>query len=289
MNISVIIPNLNSPIIAQVVANILNQEKIESIQEILIIGKDDNRLIPVHPLIKFIDTKHPVNAAAARNIGITAAHGELLLFLDSDCLPQEGWLAGHLAAHAAKYTVVGGGVIPSGENYWHLSYNLTLFHEYFTSNPPRDCTALPTLNLSVERQVIDTVGLMNETLARGQDIEWTVRMQQAGFQPYFYPDAAVYHQHNRTTLSRFWYDCVRSGFHMRRIRLAYQEQLQAPWIFRYPHVVMLLSPLIAAWVSLKILWQRPIILKKYPLTIPAIYLSKIAWCWGASRKSSPKI
>ncbi|MCZ7670862.1 MAG: hypothetical protein M5U34_28770 [Chloroflexi bacterium] len=119
-------------------------------------------------------------------------------------------MAAHLAAHDAGYAVVGGGVLPDGENYWALSYNLTMFHDYFSTTTPGPLPLLPTLNLSVERRVIEEVGLLNEALPRSQDLDWTTRMNEAGFQPYFWPEAAVQHQHNRTTFGRFWRDCFRA-------------------------------------------------------------------------------
>ncbi len=185
MQVTIIIPSLNSPIIDQVLLKVQQQSAWDNVGELLIVGKDNLGLLQENERIKLIDTDQPVSAPKARNIGIQAASHDLLLFLDSDCLPEPTWLEEHLKAHTAGYQVVGGGVLPEGENYWRLSYNLTLFHEFYTTAPPGPRQYLPTLNLSVQRQVIETVGLLNEALARGQDIEWTARMKGAGYMPYF--------------------------------------------------------------------------------------------------------
>lgn len=294
--VTIIIPSLNSPIIDQVIDSILQQQPLEALQqqpleafqEIIIIGKDDKNLIKPNSLVHFIDTGQPILAAAARNRGITASKAELIIFLDSDCLAQPGWLAEHIAAHQAGHAVVSGGILPKGHNYWHLSYNLTLFHEILSTNPAGPKDFLATLNLSVSRSVIEKVGMMDETVDRVEDVEWTTRMRQAAIQPYFWPKATVFHDHNRRTFASVWRDCSLSGFHMRQLRLQYKGWLKAPKILKYRLLVLLLSPLIAAWATFQILRKRSIIFRQFIHTIPAIYLTKIAWCWGASQTKSPR-
>lgn len=286
--VSIIIPSLNSPLIDNVVDSIIQQDKFDAVREILIIGRDDAQLIkPITP-VQFIETEKPILAAAARNRGITAATGDLIIFLDSDCLAQPGWLAEHLQAHAAGHAVVSGGVLPAGHNYWHLSYNLTLFHELLSTNPAEPKDFLATLNLSVDRAVINQIGLMDETINRVEDVDWTTRMRQAGIQPHFWPQAAVFHAHNRHTFKAVWRDCALSGFHMRQLRLRYSGWLKAPKILRYRFLVLLLSPFIAGWATIRILLRRKSISRRFPHTIPALFLTKIAWCWGASQTHPPQ-
>jgi GT2 family glycosyltransferase len=287
--IDIIIPSLNSPLVDQIVLTILVQDQAELINRIVIVGKDDLGLLADlnNPVVYFIDTETAVSPATARNIGINQTTSDLLIFLDSDCMPQANWLAEHVAAHHAGHPVVGGGVLPDGENYWALAYNLTMFHEYFSTARPGARPFLPTLNLSVERNVIQSVGLLNETLPRSQDLDWTTRMNKSGFHPYFWPQTVVQHKHNRTTFYKVWKDCVRSGHFARQARLTHQCTLNTPFWLRSRAFVLLLSPLIATGVTGNILRKRPFIIKQYGQTIPAIYISKIAWCWGASQVKVP--
>ena len=283
MLVSIIIPSLNATKISQVIKHLEKQTAYNNIGEIIIIGKDDNNLIPENKKIKFIDTGTPVNAAEARNIGIQKAKYDLFIFLDSDCFPSPHWLDEHIKAHRNGHDIVGGGVLPNGSNYWALSYNLSLFHEFLSTNQNQKKKYLPTLNLSIKRHVINKVGLLNESLARGQDIEWTVRMRKADCQLFFNPKATIVHAHNRQTFSKVWKDCARSGYHMRNVRLAHKESLSAPFILHYPLLILLTSPLIATWITGRIIAKRPLFFLRQIHTIPAIFLTKIAWCWGASQ------
>jgi GT2 family glycosyltransferase len=285
---SIIIPSLNSPIIDRVVAGALMQAREQPNCDVIVVGKDDAGLMPEDEAITFIDTGAPVLASVARNKGIEASEADVFVFLDSDCLPQPQWLSEHLAAQNAGHHVVSGGILPAGDDYWHLVYNLTLFHEVLSVVPagPRDFLA--TLNLSVHRSVVESVGVMAEEVDRVEDVDWTTRMRQAGIQPYFWPLAAIFHQHNRHSLSAVWQDCALSGFHMRRLRLEHSGWLQAPRLLRYRRLVFPLSPFIASWATLRIIFRRPVILRRFPSTIPAIFLTKVAWCWGASRTRAPE-
>ncbi len=285
MQTSIVIPSLNSPIIHLVIDALMNQIDNHNIGEILIVGKDELELIQKTNKVRLIDTGHPVSASCARNIGIAQTQYDLLLFLDSDCIPVPTWLQEHQHAHEAGHRVVGGGVLPSGDNYWSLSYNITLFHEFLSTIPPGPRDYLPTLNLSVHRDVIDEVGQLDEELSRGQDIDWTARMNKAGYQPFFWPQAAVRHAHSRETLHKVWKDCARSGFYMRQIRLQNQDVLESPGWLKNRAFILGFSPLIATGVTGRIVKDNPNILKHYWQTLPAIYMTKLAWCWGAAHKS----
>ncbi len=288
MKTAIIIPSLNSPLIDRVTTAILDQRDIPNLPEIIIVGKDTLGKIPSNAPVNFIDTGQPVWAAIARNRGAAATNAELLVFLDSDCIPTPNWLIAHQEAHRTGHQVVSGSVLPIGSNYWHLIYNLTLFHEILSLNPAGPRNFLATLNLSIDRKVFETVGGMNETIDRVEDVDWTTRMRRAGIQPYFWPAAAVNHLHKRQTPQAVWHDCALSGYHMRQLRLKHQDLLTAPRILRYPKLVFLLSPLIASWATGRIIWKRPYILRKFWYTIPALFWTKLAWCWGASQTIKPR-
>lgn len=280
---SIIIPSLNSPIVDRVVEAAAAQEGYGAQDEILVIGKDDPGLLGSVTSGQLIDTGQPVDASTARNLGIEAAQGDLLIFLDSDCLPQTGWLAEHRAAHAAGHEVVGGGVLPEGDNYWHLTYNLTMFHEVFSTAPAGNRPFLPTLNLSVERQVIEDVGGLDVTLPYSHDVDWTTRMREAGYHPFFWPAATVRHEHGRRTMSQVWRDCAINGRYARQVRLRHGATLNTPFFLRNGTLTFLLAPLIAGAVTTRIISRRSDTMVHHAGTWPAIYMTKMAWCWGASR------
>ncbi len=177
-------------------------------------------------------------------------------------------------------------MLPTGRNYWSRGYNLGLFQAYLPTRPAGPRAILPTLNLSVERRVIEKIGELDEALPRSQDMEWTARMAQAGFPPCFQPDAAVEHCHNRDTLRAVWADCARSGYYSRQVRLRHSDLLHTPTLLRHPRLLRLLSPGIAAAATARLVVEQPVILRRHPADLPAIYLTKLAWAWGAGGEAA---
>ena len=198
-------------------------------------------------------------------------------------MPCSRWLSEHLIAQRSGQAVVGGGVAPLGANYWSLAYNLSLFHEFLAILSGGERDYLPTLNMSVQLKVIHQAGQFDEDLERGQDIEWSTRVRRKAYPLHFCPHATVRHLHSRDSFLAMWRDCARSGYFMRQVRLSNPDMLSAPVWLRSRLAIFLLSPLVAIVVTGRIFWRNPDLIRLAWAEIPAIYLSKLAWCWGAVR------
>lgn len=62
------------------------------------------------PLVYLRQEDLGFRAAAARNMGIRCAVGDVLIFLDDDCLPMPGFVSAHCAVHAQASEIVGLGL-----------------------------------------------------------------------------------------------------------------------------------------------------------------------------------
>ena len=278
--ISIIIPNLHSPIIDQTIRSILAQET-ELPFEIIVVGMDKYDLVKKSPEVQFIQTSKPVGAAEARNIGIHHAQGEWLLFIDSDCIAEADWINTFAREFEAGKKVIGGGVITPKEPFWLLVYNLSMFHGQLASESRYEPDFLPTLNLAVHREVIDKVGIMDEGLLRGQDVDWTSRMTLAGYRLLFEPAAAITHLPARKDLKTLRAYVRKSGYYMIRVRHKYPEIFHMPAILKEPLVWEILAPFIAAYITLKIILKTKEV-RKHLGIVPYMYLQKVSWCYGAA-------
>lgn len=143
--------------------------------------------------------------AAARNHGVTAAAGEVLVFLDDDVVPTPGLIRRHLAVHAGDPAAVtiGPMLAPPGRRLapWLVWEAATLQKQYdamqagrFAPTPRQFYTA----NASVRRAHVLAAGGFNETFTRAEDVELAFRLADRGLRFYFLPDAAVLHEPDRT-------------------------------------------------------------------------------------------
>jgi GT2 family glycosyltransferase len=286
--ISVIIPNLNSPLIDRTLAALRGQTFDLSRAEVLVVGLDEPGLVQSDELVRLISTGVPASAAVARNRGMQVAQGEILCFTDADCVADPHWLAVLVGRYAdPSVHVVGGGVaFPNPrDNYWTACDNLSWFHEVLVSAPAgrRDC--LPTLNFSLRREVVAKVGGMDETFLRaaGEDTEWTTRMRLAGYELHFEPRAIVHHHHLRNTPGQILAHAFYFGYNSIKVNPNYAGMAGVSVFMRHPLSLLLSSPLLAAGATARIFlrWET---LRRYGSTLPAVFLTKMSWCLGAARR-----
>ncbi|MEZ4866401.1 MAG: glycosyltransferase [Caldilineaceae bacterium] len=287
--LSIIIPNTNSCLIDEIVGRLIEQgEQLGCCEpftfEVLVVGQGQPRCATTDVRVHFIATP-PYFAGAKRNLGISRAQAALLLFLDDDCLPLPGLLAAHWRCHRQGQQVVGGAVTFGTDNYWQLADNVSAFHDLLPTTAAGYRPYLAAANLSVQRAAVVKAGLMRDTMKRAEDLEWTVRLRKIGYRLYFVSDACVYHDPDRLTFAKVWQHWTDDAPETLRVRLCYADQLATPKLARYRTLFLWGAPVIALWATWRTLCHRPT-LWRYWYTAPLVYLTKIAWCWGAFRANT---
>jgi glycosyltransferase involved in cell wall biosynthesis len=280
--LSVIIPNTDSLLIREILEALRRQTRGMPAVEILVVGTDGPGLVAEDELVRYVPTGQHENAAAKRNLGIRTARGEILLFLDDDCLPAAGWLARHIYRHRQGEQVVGGAVTFGRQNYFQLADNVSAFHDLLPFTPAGSRPYLAAANLSVQRAVVDRAGLMAEKGRRAEDLEWTVRLRSLGYTLYFEPSAVVLHDPPRRSLSTVWRHWTADAPDTLRVRLRYSSLLRTPRLARRRSAFLWGAPLVAAWATGHS-FKHPRTLRLYWHTLPLVYFTKVAWCWSAFR------
>ncbi len=283
MLFSIIIPNLNSPIIDRTINSLENQNFKRSEFEIIVMGMDTPNLIPEVASVHFFESNTPLSPAKARNIGSSHAKGDILVFLDADCITHPTWLS-TLARRFEdpSVSVVGGGITFPRKNYWTLADNLSMFHAYLAQHPPGTRALLPSLNLAIRKTTFDALGGFDERypLPAGEDADLSVRLRQAGHTLHFEPRARVAHHPPRNTPRALLLHAYYQGKYSIKVDPRYPGEGLPPLI-RSRAGVLLFSPVLATGATLRIFRHQ--FLRKYWYTFPAIWLAKMAWCAGAAK------
>lgn len=287
--ISVVIPSLHSPIVDRTLDSLRRQTFDLSQVDIIVVGRDRHGLVVEDDVVRFHDTHHPVSPAVARNLGLSQATGDIVAFIDSDCLAADDWLETLLAAYRADphRAVVGGSVGFESDNYWTLADNISTFYRFLPSTAAGERLHLPSLNFSARRDVLESAGGFDERypLPTGEDTDLSLRLRRAGHSLYFEPRAVVYHHPARQSVGALLRHARNFGRYSPRLQPDADELLDFPNFLRRPAIVLALSPLLAAGVTTRIFATNPDLLRFW-YTAPAIFLAKLAWCVGAAQNES---
>ena len=284
-DVSVIIPNLHSPVIGDTLAS-LERQTYAGTFEVIVVGQDRHGLVQERPGLRHIVTPEPASPAKARNIGIRAAAGDILAFIDADCVAAPDWLACLTAPYAFEtVSVVGGSVEFPEENYWTLCDNVAAFHDYLPSNPPGFPDMLPTINLSVRRSILSEVGLFDEAYGylSCEDANFTTRLRLHGYRLLFDPRARVSHlPPGRRDLATLLKKSYAFGTNSIKTDPRFREAHRVPRLLHHWWAMVLLSPGLALSVVLNIVFKNHSGLH-YWSTFPVVYFLKWVWCLGAAR------
>jgi GT2 family glycosyltransferase len=278
-SLSIIVPDRNSTLIREILDALCCQVAGMSAQ-ILVVGADEPGLVAEDALVRFIPHPNSIGGASTRNAGMREAQGDIFLFLDHDCVPAPDWLTRHLHLHEQGESVVGGAVTFAADNYLQLADNVSAFHDLLPFTPEGPRPYLSTSNLSVRRTVVERVGRMEARLTRAEDLEWSARMRASGYRLYFEPRAVVHHDPPRRTMSTVWRHWTTDAHDTLDVRLRYARLLQTPRLAKHRWAFLWAWPAIALWATART-FSHPRTLRQYWHTLPLVYLTKLAWCWGA--------
>lgn len=150
---------------------------------------DDIRL--THKWTRWIDYTQPpgvqTTIAHQRNVGVRLAQGDIIVFTDSGCLPQDGWLERLLAPiFDEKEFVTCGPARSVGKSVYSNARR--------TSSIELDYVLMaPTINLAFRREAFDAVGGFDESFGAAEDLDFTWRLADVGYRLRWVDDAVVTH------------------------------------------------------------------------------------------------
>lgn len=223
---SFIIPVYNRPDeVSDLLQSFANQSSQPESYEIIIV--EDGSTTPCKSVcdrfadrlsIRYVEQGN-TGPSGARNHGASVAEGDLLIFLDSDVeLPSE-YLTRLAENRKARGVDLFGGPDAAREGYTMtqqaISYAMTSFFTTGGIRGGRKGQALDkfyprTFNMGVTKTAFDAVHGFREDLLYGEDVDFSMRVIEAGYHSALYEDLFVYHK-RRATYGEFFKQVRHSG------------------------------------------------------------------------------
>jgi peptidoglycan/xylan/chitin deacetylase (PgdA/CDA1 family)/GT2 family glycosyltransferase len=166
---------------------------------------------------------------AAQNAAIEAAEGRLCLFLDDDCIPAPGCLAGHVEAHAGEQRLIGTGNLtqqaPAARD-WYAHTFARAWNDHYErlADKQPSWTDCYGGNLSVRRDALREVGGFSVDLGVEEDADLAFRLDRAGCRPVFVAAAHAVHDDQKLH-ERLLEDSRRQGAGHVKLAARYPEAL----------------------------------------------------------------
>lgn len=144
--------------------------------------------------------------ARARNRGVEASDGSVVLFLGDDTVPQPGWLHEHLEAHRIggsdrAVAILGYTSFPAGKTTpflrWINEYGAQFGYALIDEPTEVPFNFFYTSNISLPRRVFNDLGGFREDFpaAAWEDIEFAYRAIEDGLSIRYNPRARTIHNH----------------------------------------------------------------------------------------------
>ncbi len=219
--------------------------------------------------------------ATARNVGMRAARGDLLLYTDDDCTAEEDW-ALRMSEALEREPLVAGAVGSAPGGYVQLCHNVGHFYGYMPCQPARPVVTMAGANMGFRRADLERLDGFGEGIRCAEDMELALRAREQGYRPVFCPQAVVLHDPGRNSLRGILHYAMKHAASTVHLRNEHRALLHTPWLLRSPVLLVLASPVVALVVTLRIYLSAGALARR-AYTAPVVYALKVAWCVGAAR------
>jgi glycosyltransferase AglI len=211
MKCSLIIPAYNAANTIKYTLNSLLNQRVKPDEIILVYAtSNDDTFKIIKNYIEVLNIQvieiFPNGPAKSRNVGIKKSSGDIIIFIDADCILPNDYIEKLLIQYKHESISVSGckirGYLPNGLIEYYLS-------EYGLALPDRDTifekpeflkTFVHTASLTCRKSVFDKVGLFDETLFTGEDHDFSYRVLSSDYTIHYFSGIYLLHKFSNNFL-----------------------------------------------------------------------------------------
>ena len=295
--ISVVIPSYNSSKYIRKCLSSLRVQKCKMNFEIILVDSSndgtDKIVSKEFPEVKMIKCKERTFVGSARNIGVEEARGEIILFLDTDCIAPSDWVDRmYRAIKKSNADGVGGAL----ENGTPLSITGTVgyYLEFFRFFPDRrsnynnkleKALFLVGANCGFKKILFNKIKYydgFDETKV-GEDFYFCWQLLRQANLILFAPGIFVRHQ-NKSGLARVMRYQYKFGIGACYYRYHVSKEVMKIFL-RIPLLSFLMPFAVIPWIGYFVIKRLGIFeLMKYTIMLPLVFIGNFFWAYGFFRQ-----
>jgi glycosyltransferase involved in cell wall biosynthesis len=283
---SIIIPSYQSAETIRLCLDSLRLQNSTNHYEIIVVDSslDSTPEIIRHeyPEVKLIHILKKTDPAAARNIGARTAQGEVLVFIDSDCVADPDWINRLFKGLHNGFSATGGGIrnINSDSAVSWAGY-FCEFREFLPQGRKRESRNLTLGNAAYKKDAFWDAGAFPEGFFPQEDQVFHDQFLKKGHKINYDPVNAVSHRHRSNTYDFF--------LHQLKIGIAnagvvYKLGLPGDFLIRFPLLALMALPGIIVFRLMRTLyfcWKfDKLLLLRSPMIILLCAMGITSWGIG---------
>ena len=241
---SIIIPSANPILVMHTIEGLLKQDLDNSSYEIIIVTPNPAQVQQMlknkNVMVVGVDNLYP--PGKMRNIGAGCAHGEMLFFIDDDCIPPSDWICKMLGVINSEDVIGATGcrVVSEKKSFWchcadYALFSCCQYNRFLESS-------LGAGALVVRKLAYQDINGFDESLLASEDWDFCLRLQEKKWKSIFTPIVEVTHNHRRDSflkiLKSSYLSGLRSGLivqsrHMNKMSwlAKLSLMLRSPWFY----------------------------------------------------------
>jgi len=284
MLISVIIPAYNAKSTIIKTLTFLHQQDYNDEIEIIVVNSSQDNIKEIiqskFPDVNVIQLEKRAFTGDAKNVGLKKARGNIIAFIDSDCIAEKNWLSTIKKLYTQGHKLVGGSI--GNMNPGNIVSKAEYFLELIQLSPgsrARYVSLISTANCFFAREIFDKHGNF-PTIRKGVDMLFSYNLIEKKEKILFSPEMKIYHACTTNFLKYLKKQILHGEY-----SILARKEAGMPGSFLSNNLIFIpFLPFIRTFFILKhIILLDVNLIKDLLQSLPVFLIGNLAWSFGCAK------